>query len=127
MGFQFPEGVLVYLGKIAWGCQISWGGKFPVTPGLLITSQARTLTTEPQGLWHWSGGYMAYIPIDATLHWFASYSIQYFGTYYTELTWRKIAWTESEESNHIGYGQARSESEVHRMGVIFWPNLSVCE
>ena len=29
-----------------------------------------------------------------------------------------IAWAESEESNHKGYGQARSESEVHRMGVI---------
>ena len=25
------EGVPIFLGKIAWGCQISWGAKFPAT------------------------------------------------------------------------------------------------
>ena len=33
------------------------------TQGLLNTSQT-LLPTEPLGLWHKSGGYMAYIPID---------------------------------------------------------------
>ena len=31
-GSSFPEGVLDFLGKIAWGCQISRGANFPVTP-----------------------------------------------------------------------------------------------
>ena len=30
-GASFPEGGSIFLGKIAWGCQISWGAKFPVT------------------------------------------------------------------------------------------------
>jgi len=34
-GSIFPEGVLDFLGKIAWGCQISRGTNFPVTPGHL--------------------------------------------------------------------------------------------
>ena len=29
----FLRGGPVFLGKIAWGCQISWGAKFPVTTG----------------------------------------------------------------------------------------------
>ena len=33
-GASFPEGGPIFLGKIAWGCQISWGAKFPVTPGV---------------------------------------------------------------------------------------------
>ena len=31
-GSSFPEGVLDFLGKFAWGCQVSGGAKFPVTP-----------------------------------------------------------------------------------------------
>ena len=31
-GASFPEGGPIFLGKIAWGCQISWGAKFPATP-----------------------------------------------------------------------------------------------
>ena len=31
-GASFPEGGPIFLGKIAWGCQISWGANFPVTP-----------------------------------------------------------------------------------------------
>ena len=31
-GATFPVGGPIFLGKIAWGCQISWGAKFPVTP-----------------------------------------------------------------------------------------------
>ena len=30
-GASFPKGGPIFLGKIAWGCQISWGAKFPVT------------------------------------------------------------------------------------------------
>ena len=30
-GASLPEGGPIFLGKIAWGCQISWGAKFPVT------------------------------------------------------------------------------------------------
>ena len=28
---QIPEGVPIFLGKIAWECHISWGAKYPVT------------------------------------------------------------------------------------------------
>ena len=35
-GASFPEGGPIFLGKIAWGCQISWGAKFPVTPARLV-------------------------------------------------------------------------------------------
>jgi len=35
-GSSFPEGVLDFLGKIAWGWQISGGAKFPVTPETVI-------------------------------------------------------------------------------------------
>ena len=31
-GASFPEGGPIFLGKIAWGCQISWAAEFPVTP-----------------------------------------------------------------------------------------------
>ena len=34
-GASFPEGGPIFVGKIAWGCQISWGAKFPVTPYIL--------------------------------------------------------------------------------------------
>ena len=41
-GASFPEGGLIFIGKIAWGYQISWGAKFelkfPVTP-VLFKSQ----------------------------------------------------------------------------------------
>ena len=33
-GASFPVGGPIFLGKTAWGCQISWGAKFPVTPVL---------------------------------------------------------------------------------------------
>ena len=35
-GASFPEGGPIFLGKIAWGCQISWGAQFPVTPARLV-------------------------------------------------------------------------------------------
>ena len=31
-GVSFPERGPIFLGKFAWGCQISWGAEFPVTP-----------------------------------------------------------------------------------------------
>ena len=31
MPCRFSEGVPIFLGKIEWGCQISWGAKYPVT------------------------------------------------------------------------------------------------
>ena len=39
-GSSFPEGVLDFLGNIAWGCQISGGAKFPVTPDTHFTALA---------------------------------------------------------------------------------------
>ena len=35
-GSSFPEGVLDFQGKIAWGCQISRGANFPVTPDRML-------------------------------------------------------------------------------------------
>ena len=31
-GARFSEGVPIFLGKIEWGCQISLGAEYPVTP-----------------------------------------------------------------------------------------------
>ena len=32
-GARFPEGVPIFLGKIAWGFQIYWSEKYPMTQG----------------------------------------------------------------------------------------------
>ena len=39
-GARFPEGVPSFLGKIEWGCQISWDAKYPVTAPKTSTSSA---------------------------------------------------------------------------------------
>ena len=38
---QIPEGVPIFLGEIKWGCQISWGAKYPVTPDYAKTTFQR--------------------------------------------------------------------------------------
>ena len=45
-GSSFPEGVLDFLEKIAWGCHISGGAKFPVTPALF-----GSLTVDHANFW----------------------------------------------------------------------------
>ena len=32
-GANYPKGVPNILGYLEWGCKISWGAKYPVTPG----------------------------------------------------------------------------------------------
>ena len=38
---QIPEGVPIFLGEIKWGCQISWGAKYPVTTDYAKTTFPR--------------------------------------------------------------------------------------
>ena len=51
-GCQIPGGMAYSLGNLAWGCQIPWGAKFPVTPGSLLLYANLLLVEEGA----WGGG-----------------------------------------------------------------------